>query len=379
MIESLEQRCIEFRRLLHRYPELSNQEFETTKRIQEFLADFHIRELELPLPTGAAAEVGSASNGPVIALRADIDALPITEKSGVAFASLRDGVMHACGHDVHTAVMLGSAALLKQQEEQLPGRVRFIFQPAEEIGEGAAAVLSTGVLDGVSAIFGFHNDPTLPVGVLASRSGALTAGVDRFAIRIAGRGAHAAKPHEGNDPIVAAAQLIQALQTIISRNVPSQESAVVSVTQIHSGNTWNVVPEEAFLEGTVRTFGEHRRQAVRRRMEEIARGIGAAFGVGIKVEWSFGVPSVNNDAAWTDLAMETAAAAGYEVRTAEPTAVGEDFSFYQEKLPGAFVMIGSGGPYELHDPKFRADDRMIMQASRYFADLAAKALEQLAQ
>lgn len=377
-MKTLEQRLIDFRHLLHQYPELSNQEFETTKRIREFLASYHIKILDLPLQTGIVAEIGSdASSGPVIALRADIDALPIEEKSGVPFSSLHEGVMHACGHDVHTSVMLGACVLLKEQEALLPGKVRIVFQPAEEIAEGASAVLETGVLDDASAIFGLHNDPSLPVGVLGSRPGALTAGVDRFSIHISGKGAHAAKPHEGNDPIIVSAQLIQALQTIVSRNVPSYENAVISITQIHSGNTWNVIPENAFLEGTVRTFGNETRRYVRRRMEETARGISAVHGAEINLKWEFGVPSVNNDAGWTEFALETAEQTGYEVRTSAPTAVGEDFSFYQEKVPGAFVMIGSGGPYELHDPKFRADDRMIMQASRYFAQLAANALEKL--
>lgn len=378
-MKTLEQRLIDFRHLLHKYPELSNQEVETTKRIRAFLASFDIDVLDLPLQTGVVAEIGGggSAGGPVVALRADIDALPILEKSGVPFSSLHEGVMHACGHDVHTSVMLGACMLLKEQEALLPGKVRVVFQPAEEIAEGAIAVLETGVLNDASAIFGLHNDPSLPVGELGSRPGALTAGVDRFTIRIAGRGAHAAKPHEGNDPIVAAAQLIQAMQTIVSRNVPSYESAVISVTQIHSGNTWNVIPEDAFLEGTVRTFDEETRTFVRQRMEETVRGISAVYGAEMHLEWVFGVPSVNNDADWTEFALDVAKQAGYAVKTVAPTAIGEDFSFYQKRVPGAFVMIGSGGPFELHDPKFRADDRMMMQASRYFAQLAVNALEKL--
>lgn len=377
-MEALEQRLIDFRHLLHQHPELSNQEVETTQRIRAFLQSYQIRVLDLPLPTGLVAEIGEATEGPVIALRADIDALPIVEKSGVAFASQNPGVMHACGHDVHTAIMLGAAVLLKQQEERLRGRIRMIFQPAEEVGEGALAVLNAGALDGVEAIFGSHNEPSMPVGVLGTRSGVLTAGVDNFSIRIAGRGVHAARPHEGNDPIIVAAQLVLALQSIVSRNLPPSESAVISVTQIQSGTAFNIIPEEVILNGTVRTLSKETRALIPRRMEEIVRGISAAFGVTAEIEWGLRIPSVDNDPTWTSVAMEVASSAGYVTEIMSPRTGGEDFACYQEKIPGAFVSIGSGGPYTLHDPRFVADDRMIMQASRYFEKLALTALERLA-
>jgi amidohydrolase len=374
-MDSLEQQLITFRHRMHRFPELSNQEQETTNMIRQQLQVHHIKVLDVPLSTGLVAEIGDS--GPVVALRADIDALPIIEKSGVAFSSSKEGVMHACGHDIHTSVMLGAAILLKQREDQLHGKVRIVFQPAEEIAEGAKAVLETGVLDDATAIFGFHNDPRLPVGVVGSRHGSLTAGVDRFSIHISGHGSHAAKPHESNDAIIIASHIIQALQTIVSRNIASAENAVLSVTQIHSGNTWNVIPDTAFMEGTVRTFNKETRAFIRRRMEAVVRGIAATYEAGASIEWKLGVPSVNNDPQWTDFALETAANAGYVTRIVEPTSVGEDFSFYQEKLPGSFVMIGSGGPYELHDPKYQADDRMLAPAARYFAQLAFNVLEKL--
>ena len=244
---------IALRHELHRFPELSNQEVETTARLRRQLMQHQIRLLDVPLETGLIAEVGP-SQGPLIVLRGDIDALPIEEQSDVAFRSEHPGVMHACGHDFHSAAVLGAAILLKQQEAQLPGRVRLVFQAAEETGLGAPEVIATGALQDALAIFGIHNDPSLPAGVIGSKAGPLTAAVDRFDITLTGTGSHAAKPHEGNDPIVIAAQLISAVQTLISRNAPSAENAVVSITQIHSGSTWNVIPDSAWLEGTVRSF-----------------------------------------------------------------------------------------------------------------------------
>ena len=252
---ALGERLIALRHELHRFPELSNQEFETTARLRQQLEQHQIRILDLPLKTGLVAEIGSSS-GPLVVLRSDIDALPIEEQSGVSFRSERAGVMHACGHDFHCTAALGAAILLKQQEASLSGRVRILFQPAEETGQGAPAVIATGALADARVIFGLHNDPSLPAGVIGSKAGPLTAAVDRFDIGITGIGSHAAKPHQGNDPIVIAAQIVAAAQTLISRNAPSADNAVVSITQIHSGSTWNVIPEGAWLEGTVRSFSQ---------------------------------------------------------------------------------------------------------------------------
>ncbi|WAH61565.1 amidohydrolase (plasmid) [Pseudomonas silvicola] len=233
---ALGQQLIAFRHELHRFPELSNEEFETTARIRQQLDQHQIRVLDLPLKTGLVAEVGP-ENGPLIVLRSDIDALPIEEQSDVTFRSERPGVMHACGHDFHSSAALGAAILLKQQEASLAGRVRILFQAAEETGQGAPDVIATGALQDAITIFGIHNDPSLPPGVIGSKAGPLTAAVDRFDIKIIGTGSHAAKPHQGNDPIVIAAQIVSAAQTLISRNAPSGDNAVVSITQIHSGST----------------------------------------------------------------------------------------------------------------------------------------------
>lgn len=217
-ISELESYLVEFRRNLHTEPELSNEEFETTEKIKEALRAQDITILDLPLKTGVVAEIKGSKPGPTIALRCDIDALPILEQSDVHFPSIHEGVMHACGHDFHTSVILGTAILLKEAE--FAGTIRLIFQPAEETGHGAKSIMETHVLDDVEVIFGLHNDPKLKVGELGTKHGAMTAGVDRFEIHVTATGAHAAKPEEGIDPIVITGQIISTLQTIISRNVP---------------------------------------------------------------------------------------------------------------------------------------------------------------
>ncbi|WP_226101351.1 M20 peptidase aminoacylase family protein [Dickeya oryzae] len=368
-----------FRHELHQHPELSNQEFETTKKIRAVLEKEGIRILELPLKTGLVAEVGGLQEGPLVVVRSDIDALPIEEESGVEFSSKNAGVMHACGHDFHSSAALGAAILLKRIEPKLKGTVRILFQAAEETGLGAPEVIAVGALDGASAIFGIHNDPTLPVGVIGGKDGALTAGVDRFEIKIAAKGCHAAKPHEGNDPIIILGQLISAVQTIISRTVPSDNNAVMSITQVHSGSTWNVIPDTAYVEGTVRTFSQAARDLIEQRFRQIVAGIASTFGAEIEFIWHAGPPSVVNTPHWVDFALQVADAEGFEARRVDASPIGEDFAFYQQKLPGTFMMVGSGGPYALHHPKFRVDDRALFPTAHYLYQLAKQSLEQLSQ
>ncbi len=374
---ALGQHLIAFRHELHRFPELSSEEFETTARIRQQLDQHQIRVLDLPLKTGLVAEIGPV-DGPLIVLRSDIDALPIEEQSDVTFRSERPGVMHACGHDFHSSAALGAAILLKQQEANLSGRVRILFQAAEETGQGAPDVIATGALQDAITIFGIHNDPSLPPGVIGSKAGPLTAAVDRFDIKIIGTGSHAAKPHQGNDPIVIAAQIVSAAQTLISRNAPSGDNAVVSITQIHSGSTWNVIPDSAWLEGTVRSFSQETRERLEQRFREIVQGIGAAFAANVEFNWHAGPPSVVNDAHWADFALQQAAASGFEARVVEASPIGEDFAFYQQQLPGAFMMIGTGEPYALHHPAFRINDDVLLPTSRYLANLAVAALNSVA-
>ncbi|MBN7767845.1 M20 peptidase aminoacylase family protein [Pectobacterium brasiliense] len=375
--EPLAQFIQAFRQDLHRNPELSNQEFETTKKIRAVLEKEGIRILDLPLKTGLVAEVGGLQDGPLVVVRSDIDALPIEEESGVEFTSLNKGVMHACGHDFHSSAALGAAILLKKIEPELKGTVRILFQAAEETGLGAPEVIAVGALDNAVAIFGIHNDPTLPVGVIGGKDGALTAGVDRFEIKIAAKGCHAAKPHEGNDPIIILGQLISAVQTIISRTVSSDNNAVVSITQVHSGSTWNVIPDTAYVEGTVRTFNQDARDLIEQRFRQIVAGIASTFGAEIEFLWHAGPPSVINTPEWVEFALNVASDEGFEARRVEASPIGEDFAFYQQKLPGTFMMVGSGGPYALHHPKFRVDDRALFPTAHYLYQVAKQSLEQL--
>lgn len=371
---SLEQFLIHYRHELHRYPELSNQEFKTTESIKKILKEYDVTIMDTSLPTGVVAKIEGRNPGPTIAIRSDIDALPIKEKSGVEYVSNNEGVMHACGHDFHISVILGAAITLNQQREELNGTILVLFQAAEETGVGAKAVIESGVLDNVEAIFGFHNDPTLPVGTLGSKVGALTAGVDRFIIKVQGEGAHAAKPNEGTDPVVVIAQIVQAFQPIISRNLKPDAHAVVSITQVHSGYTWNVIPEEAELEGTVRTFDKEDRAFIEERIRTILTGIEIANGVKIDLEWIASAPSVINDKKWIEKALAISEKCGYNTKIVKESAIGEDFGYYQEKIPGAFVMIGSGGPYPLHHPKFKIDDEALYPAVYYFTDLISTIL-----
>ncbi|MCW2474011.1 amidohydrolase [Candidatus Symbiopectobacterium sp. NZEC151] len=376
--DALARRVIEWRRELHQFPELSEQEHQTTQRITRWLDQLSISPLPLSLKTGVVADIG-ASSGPVVALRADIDALPIVEDTDVPFRSQHPGVMHACGHDFHTAVMLGAAGLLKAREAQLPGRVRLLFQPAEEVSVGARQLIHAGALQPVSAVFGLHNAPELPSGTFATRSGAFYANVDRFSIRITGKGAHAAKPEEGIDSIIAASHIVIALQTLPSRRVSSLESLVVSVTRIEGGNTWNVLPQTVELEGTVRTYSTQVREQVPDMMRQVIHGTAAALGAQAELVWHPGPPSVVNTPFWANFSRQVATEHGYQVETAERQMGGEDFALYLQGCPGTFVSIGSGSPFGLHHPGFNPDESAIYPASRYFAALAEAALHQLAQ
>lgn len=374
--QALASQLIEVRRNLHRQPELAYEEFRTTEKLREWLTIAQIHILDLPLETGLIAEIGQG-NGPIVAIRCDIDALPIEEQTELAFASEIPGKMHACGHDFHTAVILGAAMLLKEHESELPGKVRVLFQPAEETGHGAESVLAAGGLEAVAAIFGLHNSPDLPTGAFGTRTGALTAGVDRFEITVKGVGAHAATPEKGVDTIVTAAQMITMLQTIVSRQNNTLEPVVLSVTQIHGGFTWNVLPERVELEGTVRTYNEEIRRRIPSQMTRIIEGIAAGAGAEAQLHWYPGPPATVNHGEWADFAKAVALDAGYDVHELPLQMGGEDFSFYLQQIPGAFVNIGTGPAYPLHHPRFDVDETAILPAAKYFASLAERALAKL--
>ncbi|HAB24299.1 MAG TPA: amidohydrolase [Pantoea sp.] len=366
---------IAWRRELHQHPELSNHEFQTTERITRWLRQGDIRLLPLPLKTGVVAEIGHGD--PVIALRADIDALPIDEAVDHPWTSQQPGVMHACGHDVHSAVMLGAALLLKQHETALKGRVRILFQPAEEIAAGARQFIDAGVLEGVQAIFGMHNEPGLPTGVFATRGGAFYANADKFIIRVSGKGAHAAHPEEGVDAIVAASQIIQGLQSLTSRSFNTLDSLVLSVTRIDAGKTWNVLPGSVEFGGTARTHDLEVRAGLEARVRALVIHFAESAGAQATLSWHAGPPVLVNDPEWARFSSEIAEQAGYRVQTADLHLGGEDFAFYLQQTPGAFVSIGSASPFGLHHSAFNPDEALIAPAARYFAQLAQHALQRL--
>ena len=359
-------------RWLHRHPELSYEEVETTKRLRQVLQAHDVAILDSGLPTGLVAEVGT--DGPVIALRADIDALPVTEETGLPYASEIPGHMHACGHDFHTPALLGAALLLKRKEHELQGRVKLVFQPAEEAPGGAKKVLETGLLQDVCAIFGMHVSPRLPVGTLGLRAGAVTASVDRFQITFRGQGTHAAHPDAGIDPIPAAAAFIQAAQTIVPRNLNPFAAGLVSITHVEGGNTWNVIPSTVLVEGTTRSLGKEERQLIRENLCRLAERIAEGHGAQAEIDWYEGPPATDNAPEWIEVARQAAKEQSLEVVEAPASLAGEDFAYYQEQLPGAFVLVGTGHSFSNHHPKFQLDPAALQPAAAFLARLAEEAL-----
>ena len=365
-------KLIDDRHFLHMNPELSGEEFATTEFIKEKLKEHNIKIIETNLKNGVVVEIGQGDK--VVALRADIDALPIEEESGVAYHSKVKGKMHACGHDFHTISLIGAAILLKENEDELKGRVRLIFQPEEEINSGAVKMIEENVLEGVSCIIGFHNKPDIPVGFIGIKEGPLMAGVEQFEVEIRGVGTHAAAPHNGNDPIVTASQIITGLQSIVSRHISPLETAVVSVTKIEAGKTWNIIPDRVKLEGTIRTFSEKVREETKRLFEQIIKNYSAAVNQEAEIKWiSDGSPVDNNEKMAEILKKEISKFA----KVIEPEIMmgGDDFARYQEKVPGLYAFIGTGCPYEWHHPSFLIDDKALPYAINYFITGAKAMLE----
>ena len=356
-------KLIDDRHFLHMNPELSGEEFATTEFIKEKLKEHNIKIIETNLKNGVVAEIGQGDK--VVALRADIDALPIEEESGVVYHSKVKGKMHACGHDFHTISLIGAAILLKENEDELKGRVRLIFQPEEEINSGAVKMIEENVLEGVSCIIGFHTKPDIPVGFIGIKEGPLMAGVEQFEVEIRGVGTHAAAPHNGNDPIVTASQIITGLQSIVSRHISPLETAVVSVTKIEAGKTWNIIPDRVKLEGTIRTFSEKVREETKKLFEQIIKNYSAAVNQEAEIKWiSDGSPVDNNEKMAEILKKEISKFA--KVIAPEIMMGGDDFARYQEKVPGLYAFIGTGCPYEWHHPSFLIDDKALPYAINYF-------------
>ena len=377
------QKLVGLRHRLHQIPELAYEEFQTAGVIREALDELGIDYIAgVPdAPTATIAVLGDAAK-PCIALRADIDALPILETTGLHYASRSEGRMHACGHDGHTTVLLGVAQMLLAVADELSVCVKLIWQPAEEGGGGAQRLVNAGVLDGtlgpeVVAVFGLHGWPGLPVGTVSTRPGPILAATDQFKIRFIGTGCHGAFPHTGRDPIVTAAEAVVSLQRFVSREIDPTESAVVTVGCFHSGTATNVIPDEAVLEGTVRTLTPAVRDAARVALPRRCDGIALANDCRSEFTWIDGYPATVNDPAMTAYVERVARYTVGEDRylpAGKPAMGGEDFAYYLEKVPGCFFMIGLCPPDRqtyppLHSDRFDFTDAAINTGVRMFMNL----------
>ncbi|MFE1628812.1 M20 family metallopeptidase [Brevibacillus reuszeri] len=376
----------ELRREFHRNPELSGQEQRTSQRVIEELKKLSIHEIRHNLAGyGVLAIIGQKKDGPTVALRADMDALPIFEQSGVSFASQNEGVMHACGHDAHTAMLLGAAKILKSVEQELPGQVLLVFQPAEEnspVG-GAKPLIEAGAfLDPKpDAIFGLHVWPSLPAGQVGVREGNFMGASDRFRVRIIGKGGHASMPHETIDAAIVAVQVAQVLQTIVSRNVNPLDAGVLTLGKIQAGTGHNVIASEALLEGTVRTFAPKTREMIRERFYSIVQSVVASMGATVEIDYQLGYPVLSNTPEMVEIVREASAALLGEraLPQVEPAMVAEDFAVYLQHFPGAFFWLGCG--FEdtslnapLHHPRFMLDEGMLTTGSEMLAETAVRFL-----
>jgi amidohydrolase len=364
-VAAVAEELIASRRDFHAHPELGYQERRTAGIVAERLRGLGIELRENVAETGVVGLLRGARPGPTVLLRADMDALPIQESSDVPYRSTVPGVMHACGHDGHTAVLLGVARVLAGQREALAGNVKLLFQPAEEGGAGAKRMIEEGALADpeVEAAFGIHLWNDGPIGAVGVREGAFMASADSFDLTVKGQGGHAAGPHRTIDPVVTSAHLIVALQTLVSREVDPLKSAVVTVGHIQGGNVRNVIPDEVRLQGTVRTFDPGLRQTIPRRLERIARAICAAFGGDCDLEYRFGYPPLVNDAGMAEVVRAAAReVVGEEHVVVAPQVMGaEDMSYFLESVPGCFFRIGSanaarGLTRPHHNPSFDFDE-----------------------
>lgn len=370
-----------WRRDFHAHPELLYDTRRTAAKVAELLKSFGVDEVATGI--GRTGVVGvikgrDAEGGPVIALRADMDALPIQEASGKPWASTHAGKMHACGHDGHTAMLLGAARYLAETRK-FSGTAVLIFQPAEEGGAGARAMLEDGLVErfGIEEVFGLHNFPSLEAGKFGIRPGALLANTDEFAIEIEGTGGHAAQPHRGVDPVLIAAHLTVALQSIVARNLDPTEAAVVSVTRMEAGRASNVIPRLATLGGTARTLTEAARKLVETRLRALAEGTAASFGGRATVKWNQGYPATVNAARQTVFAAEVAKQVAGEsmvITDIEPTMGGEDFSYLLQARPGAFIFLGQGGEAQLHRDDYDFNDEIIPIGCSYWVNLIETAM-----
>ncbi|GGG22162.1 peptidase M20 [Caldovatus sediminis] len=362
-VAAVEPRLLALRRDIHAHPELAFEETRTAGIVAAELARLGIPHRTGVGRTGVVGMIEGGRPGPTLAIRADMDALPIQEETGLPFASTREGRMHACGHDIHTATLLGVAAVLKELAPQLAGRVALVFQPAEEVLEGAAAMIADGAAEGVDLALGFHNQPDMPVGRFGYVRGASLAASDRFDLVVRGRSGHAAHPYAAIDPIVAAASFVADVQTVVSREIKPIHAAVVTIGSFQGGTTYNIIPERVHLKGTVRTLHAESRDLAEAAIRRLAAGLETAMRVACALDYRRMVPPLVND----DRVLEPTIAAvrrqlGDVVEEGEPSMGSEDFSAFAALVPSFQLRIGSGAPGRedrLHNARYQPDEGCI--------------------
>jgi amidohydrolase len=380
---ALADETIALRRDLHAHPEIAFQEVRTAGLVADALRRLGLRPRTRLGTTGVVAVLEGARHGRTVLARADMDALPLPDEKDVPYRSTVDGVAHACGHDGHTAILLTVARLLCERQEALRGRVVFVFQPAEEIVQGAAAMLRDGALDGIEpdTALGLHLSSMHPTGTIALRAGPAMAAADAFRLVVHGRGGHAAKPNEAVDPVVIAAQLITTLQTLVSREADPVDQAVISITSVHGGTAFNVIPESVELKGTLRTFAQSTREGLHQRILDLSEALVAGQRGQLEVDWREGSPPVVNDEAATERVRQVAmSVTGVErVETASPIMGGDDMALWLERAPGCYWFVGASGSdasaFAHHHPRFDIDEAALPLAVELFTKAILDALD----
>ncbi|WP_334324550.1 M20 aminoacylase family protein [Gilliamella apicola] len=378
-INELKSDMITWRHHIHAHPETAFEELNTTKFIIEKLKSFGINELYTEFaPTGVVGIIKGNKDGRWIALRADIDALDIIEENKIAYCSTIPGKMHACGHDGHTATLLGTAKYLSEHRD-FAGTVVVIFQPAEENEGGARVMVENGLFERfpIEAVYGIHNQPNMQLNHFYVTHGPMMASYDVFEIKITGVGAHAAAPHLSKDTILVATLIVNGLQSIVSRNADPLSSLVVSVTQIHSGDTWNVIPQQAVIRGTVRTFDAKIQDMAESRIKQIATGIASTFEAKAEIDYQRRYPATINYAKQADIAIKAAKNVVGEASVIidpNPSMGAEDFAFMLKKIPGAYVWLGAGQGANLHNPAYNFNDEVLTTGVEYFIEIVKQEL-----
>lgn len=374
---------VKIRRELHMNAETSQNEVETSKIIKRYLDEFKIPYKSEVGGHGIVAEIDGIESGKIVALRADMDALEMEEETEISFKSKNKNVMHSCGHDSHMTFLLGAAKLLNENKEKIKGKVKLVFQPAEELSPigGAPKILASGLLDDVDAIFGSHVWPDLPFGKIAVKEGAMMANSDHFTIKFIGASSHAAKPHEGVDAVVMGSQFVNAMQTLISRNTDPMNSAVLTIGRFIAGTRYNVMAEEALIDGTCRTFSSEDRMRIFKDMENLARAIAEANHGQCEYNYGFGYPAVMNEKTSVEIVKESVSGLFGQDSLLEidkPAMTAEDFAFYLEKIKGAFYWVGIGKEgeknYPLHSKKFYLNEDILYYGAALMYEIATNFL-----